>query len=425
MQVEDISYLRLRTQNISSPLTGGPKDLVSRMGAMQAQDFSMAKWAVGLRTKGATEVSVEEALNGGEILRTHLMRPTWHFVSSDDIYWLLALTAPRLKASLASRQKRLEITPETIRKSNDLITSTISRNGHSTREELAMALKGQGFSVADNRGSHLLIVAELDGLICSGQVRKNKPTYALLEERVPRKKILSRDEALATLAGKYFSSHGPAKIADFAWWSGLTMKEATRGLDMVKADMERMNAGEREFWMLHSEDPRPERDSVYFLPAYDEFIISYRDRSMIIADKEHLKITSANGMFWPLIVVDGKIVGLWKRKVNGDSVSIEIRYFDSIPESRKHRINKEPPHMPLLSVKNRRSADPKCRLNRTEFRLQPKIFLNLFSKPGHLTSLLPWIPLSAPLDPNSPGMLTKRSANPVNDSLRRTFIFMV
>ena len=339
MQVEDISYLRLRTQNISCPLPGGPKDLVSRMGAMQAQDYPMAKWAVGLRTRGATESSVEEAINRGEILRTHLMRPTWHFVSSDDIYWLLALTAPRVKTSLASRQKQLEITPETIRKSNDLITSTISRNGHSTREELVMALKWQGFSLADNRASHLLIIAELDGLICSGEIQKNKPTYALLEERVPRKQLMSRDEALAALAGRYFRSHGPAMIRDFAWWSGLTLKEATRGLDMVKADLERMNAGEQEFWMFPSEDPRPERNSVYFLPAYDEFIISYRDRSMIISDKELLKITSANGMFWPLIVVDGKVVGLWKRKVNGDSVSVEIRYFDSIPETRKHRIN--------------------------------------------------------------------------------------
>ena len=202
MNVSDIARIRVRNQQIEDSGYTGVKDLVQWMGAMQAQDFIMCKWALGIRLPGSTDALVEEAVNRGEILRTHLMRPTWHLVSSDDIRWLLDLTAPHIKRSLSTRHRDLEITDKILKKSNALLLKALSGNNHLTREEIIALYIKEGISVSDNRASHLLLYAELEGLICSGIIKKKNPTYALLSERVPATKVISREEALGRLAAK-------------------------------------------------------------------------------------------------------------------------------------------------------------------------------------------------------------------------------
>ncbi len=193
------------------------------MGAMQAQDYAMAKWAIGARLAGTTDRKVESSINNGEILRIHVLRPTWHFVAADDIHWMLQLSAPKIKSSLATRHKQLELSESVITKTNSIIEKTLSKEIYLTRDELADEFHKAGIRTDDNRLSHILFRSEMDGIVCSGPIKENKLTYALLHERVPHKKEFSRDESLAELAKRYFNSRCPATLEDFIWWSNLTV----------------------------------------------------------------------------------------------------------------------------------------------------------------------------------------------------------
>ncbi len=341
MTSADIANIRLVSQQISASEHRSPKELVAWMGAIQAQDYGMAKWAVGLRLPGTTEQLIEAALNDGDIIRTHLMRPTWHMVSSDDIYWLLELTGPRIKASMRSRQVQLELDNRVIRKSNDIIVKTIAVNGFSTREQIVESFIRAGFSLADNRAAHLLMNAEIDGLICSGRIVRNKPTYALLSERVPVKNTLAREEALARLTKRYFYSHGPATLQDFVWWSGLTVRDASRGLTMIGQELVGIDMDSQKYWMSPVSAVPPVKDTVYLLPAYDEFIISYRDRSAALTPGTQLKAIMNNGMFRPVIVVNGRVVGTWRRTLKKDKIIFEPDYFNTLSEAIRKKILKK------------------------------------------------------------------------------------
>ena len=195
-----ISKTRLISQKIASPEFKTPSEIVSWMGAMQAQDYLMAKWAIGVRLKDPTDKKVESAIDKGEILRIHILRPTWHFVSADDIYWMLQLSASKIKSSLKSRHSQLELTESVISKCNLIIEKSLSNGSNLTRDELADEFHKTGLRTDENRLSHILFRSEMDGIICSGPIKKNKLTYALLNERVPIKKELSKDESLAELA---------------------------------------------------------------------------------------------------------------------------------------------------------------------------------------------------------------------------------
>ena len=339
MTPRDISRLRLLRQHIGDQRSLAVKNLVSRMGAMQAQDYAMVKWAVGVRIPGITEKTVEDAIDQGEVIRTHLLRPTWHMVSSADIYWILELTAPHIRRSLTSRHKELEITNEILFKSFDLIVEALSDNKHLTREELVNTFEEAGIGTGDNRAAHLLLCAELDGLICSGSSRGKLPTYALLAERVPRQNTCSRDESLARLAGIYFASHGPATLPDFVWWSGLPVAEARRALEMVNHDLHAINLNGETYWLADPLSLPPLKEpEIYLLPAFDEFLIGYRDRSASLARKNHKEAVSSNGIFRPVIVLDGRIVGVWKRILKGDSVILETDYFNRSSKSFNHLV---------------------------------------------------------------------------------------
>ncbi len=235
MTLADIAKYRLVSQQIADTKFKSAKDIVGWMGAIQAQDFAMSKWAVGVRLPNSTEQIVENAIDNAEIIRTHLLRPTWHLVSADDIYWMLELTAPQIKAQLKSRHKELELTDAIISKSNKVIEKTLLKGINATRGEIVAQLEKAGFKNDNNRVSHLLLCAELDGLICSGKTKNHDYTYVLLNQRVPKIKKINGNEVLAKLAQKYFTSHCPATLNDFVWWSGLSVKDAKHALESVKS----------------------------------------------------------------------------------------------------------------------------------------------------------------------------------------------
>jgi len=323
-----ISNVRLINQRIAVSEFKTAKEIVSWMGAMQAQDYPMSKWAIGLRLPEISDEKIVSSINKGDILRLHVLRPTWHFISSDDVYWMLQLSAPKIKASLKSRHKELGLTESLITKTTDIIEKTLSNGKSLTRDELADEFHKAGIRTDANRLSHILFHAEMDGIVCSGPVKNNKLTYAMLSERVPHKKELSRDEALAELAKRYFTSRCPATLEDFIWWSNLPVKDGQKALDLVKSDFSPEKIGGKNYWLSDSFSGEvSEATSLHLLPAYDEFLISYKDRSNSLALIHNKRTVSDNGIFYPTIVIDGQVGGLWKRTTQKTRVIIEISLF--------------------------------------------------------------------------------------------------
>jgi DNA glycosylase AlkZ-like len=241
----DVAQRRLRNERLVGPAFAAPADVVSWLGAVQSQDYGGAKWAVAQRARGCSDADVEEACDRGDIVRTHVMRPTWHFVTSADARWMLELTAPRVHAANAYYYRQLELDERVFTKSHAALAAALRGGRHLTRVELGHALERAGIRAAGTRLAYVLMRAELDAVICSGPRRGKQFTYALFDERVPASKPLARDQALAELVRRYFASHGPATVQDFAWWSGLTVADGTKGIDLAKAS--------------HHAAPRPEK----------------------------------------------------------------------------------------------------------------------------------------------------------------------
>src|SRR6185503_5208433 len=231
----NITGLRLANQKLSTSTFKSPAEVVSWLGAVQAQDYAGAKWAVALRAPGLTDSDIEQAFTDGKILRTHVMRPTWHFVLPEDIRWMLELTAPRVLAAIAYMDRQLGLDKAIIKRSNAILAKALQGGNQLTRAELGSILQRSRVNTDDLRLGHLLSHAEVDGIICSGGRRGKQFTYALIDERAPRARTLKRDEALAELTRRYFVSHGPATVQDFVWWSGLTTADARNGLEMNKS----------------------------------------------------------------------------------------------------------------------------------------------------------------------------------------------
>jgi Winged helix DNA-binding domain len=295
MTNSDLVLTRLHNQKLLSSRFERPVEVVRWFGAVQAQDFNAAKWALALRMRTATDASVEEAFNKGEILRTHVMRPTWHFVAPEDIRWLLQLTAPRVNVKCGPNYRKFGLDAAVFKQSNKIFTKALRDGKHLTRPTLKSLLNADGIDVTDGvRLAHILLRAELDGVICSGPRIGKQFTYALLEERTPPAKTLNRDEALAELTRRYFTSHGPATLQDFVWWSGLTVEDAKRGMAQV-------------------ETPRPartkQRNSAHLLPAFDEYFVAYKDRQITAGP------LSTWDVLGPTFIINGIAAGKWSGKI--------------------------------------------------------------------------------------------------------------
>lgn len=325
----DIVHRRLHNHHLTGTKRETPSAVVQWLGAVQAQDYAGAKWAVAQRMDDVTDAALDQAFADGAILRTHVMRPTWHFVAPADIRWLLALTAPRVNAANAYYCRKAALDDATFARSNAALTKALQGGMQRIRTELASVLRQAGIATDDQRLSHLMMRAELDGVICSGARRGKQFTYALLDERAPHTAPFTHDEALAELTKRYFASHGPATVQDFVWWSGLTMTDAKAGLAMAASELMQEVVDDRTFWCIASptiaRNPSP---TAFLLPNYDEYIVGYTNRSAILEAPPADKLDSrGNVLFNHTIVIDGHVVGTWKRTVTKDAVIIEARPF--------------------------------------------------------------------------------------------------
>ena len=336
MTPDDIARLRLLNQHINGTRFTQPAEVVAWLGAVQSQDYAGAKWALGLRLPGAVDDEIERAFTAGAILRTHVMRPTWHFVAPADIRWMLALTAPRVHAISDYYYRKLELDDALLRHSDETLAEAL-RGGHErTRDELRAALEQSNVILGDPlRLGYLLIHAELEGIICSGARRGKQFTYALLEERVPPASMLERDEALAELTRRYFTSHGPATARDFSWWSGLTVGDAQRGLAILGSDLQRQEIEGQSYWLAPSALPACEAiESAHLLPNYDEYGVSYQDRSAIF-DPANLD----QFIFSHILIVDGKILGSWKRSLTTRAAAVELSAFAPLTDVQRKAVD--------------------------------------------------------------------------------------
>jgi DNA glycosylase AlkZ-like len=336
INTSSISTTRLVNQQLVGSQFTSPRSIVSWMVAMQAQDLPMARWAVGIRLPGMTDEKVMDAFNRGQVLRTHLLRPTWHFVTPEDIYWLLELSAPQIIASQRARDRQLELSPEIYSLSNATIEQALKTHGQLTREELLLMLNTAGIKTDQNRSAHLLMRAELEKIICSGAMVRGKPSYALLGEKVSKPQKLSKEEALAELAMRYFTSRCPATVQDFSWWSGLSALDVRQGVEAVRSSFVQEELGGKTYLMPEDYSyPTSAERTLFLLPTYDEFLISYANRSASIQPhyEYHMKEISDRGIFWPVIVIDGQVEGIWKRKYKKESLIVEILPFSQLDEA--------------------------------------------------------------------------------------------
>ena len=301
------------------------------MLAIQAQDLPGAKWSVGLRSPGSTSVDVDAALASGEIIRSWPMRGTLHLVAGEDIGWMLGLTAARTVQSLATRHRQLGIDDAVVADAAEVATGLLDGNRAATRGELFAAFEKAGIATAEQRGVHLLGRLHQDRLLCLGPMRGNDQEVVLLSEWVPNPRTPERDEALGEFVGRYFTSHGPATIRDFIWWTKLPVRDAKAGLAVAGEHLEELVVDGTSYWMAPGLPDRVSRE-VHLLPGFDEFLLGYQDRTASLAP-EHAPLTvpGNNGMFLPTIVDGGKVVGLWRRKKIKAGLEITPQPFTAMP----------------------------------------------------------------------------------------------
>ena len=323
----DIARLRLHNERLIGSPFEKPEDVVEWLGAVQAQDYAGAKWGIGQRVKNCLDADVDEAYARGKILRTHVMRPTWHFVMPADIRWMLELTAPRVNAAMASYNRKLELDDAIFKRSKAAFVKALEGGKHLTRKELAEVLQEAGIIAAGQRLAHIVMRAELDAVICSGALRGKQHTYMLLEDRALQAKSLTREDALTELTRRYFTSHGPALVRDFAWWSGLTMADAKVGIELAGSGLLREVIGDKTYWFAPSTTPTKVKDpTIHLLPNYDEYLIAYRDHSASLIAPTNMDSAALYDMLARhIVVLNGRVIGGWRGTNKKNEVHIETK----------------------------------------------------------------------------------------------------
>jgi Winged helix DNA-binding domain len=303
---------------------------VASLAAVQAQDYAGALWAIGLRLPDATEADVKQAIADRTIIRTWMMRGTLHFVAAADVRWMRELLAPQLVSSSAHRCEQLELTAKIFGRSEGACLKALEGGRTLTRGEIYKVLERSRISTAGQRGAHILWRLAHDGVICFGAHAGKQQTFVLLDEWTPKAKKVERDHALAELARRYFSSHGPATLQDFGWWSGLKAADARAALEMASAKLARETMDDKVYWMPQDKDKTDAPDAVHLLPGFDEYLIGYKDRSASLDPSYATKIVPGNnGMFLPTVVGSGRVVGTWKRAFKQNAVVITASFFSS------------------------------------------------------------------------------------------------
>jgi hypothetical protein len=326
MNDRDIIRLRLASQQLTRSDFTKAEDLVRWMGCIQAQDYGAAKWAIGNRIKGIADSDIESEFNNGKILRTHILRPTWHFIAPEDIRWILKLTAGKVRSFVQRYYTKMGVDERDLKLSKRIFEKALAGGNHLTRAVLRDLLKRKKLNTDEIRMAFHLMDAELNGILCSGPKQGKQFTYALLEERVPVFKPISNDDAIRELTKRYYQSRGPATQKDFCWWSGLSSQNARHGIEMNAKDLACKKVKGDSYWFYEGDNIKT--NGIHLLPVYDEYAVGYNNRSAII-HTEHIKV-SGSGIFRPVIIHQGKIAGLWKKTESKGKVRIEKKLFTTM-----------------------------------------------------------------------------------------------
>lgn len=338
----DIARQRLTRTFLTTRHWTSSREVVYALGAVQAQDYDGAKWAIAQRTVGLTESSIEQDFTNGEMIRTHVLRPTWHFVDPLDLRWMLALTGPAVMKRMTAYNRQLELDAKVFSRCNTVIERVLRGGKHLTRNELKGELsRAKIGELGGQRLAHIVMNAELEALICSGPRREKQFTYALVDERVPATKPRERDDAILELTRRYFRARSPATASDFNWWSGLSMADVRKGIELASDDLEQVIIGDKTYWSTGERLARP-RASANLLPNYDEFFIGHKDRSALGERLKSTKaITGGNALIAHIIIVDGQLVGGWRRSVGKDAVTLNMNILTQLTPSETKRIRAE------------------------------------------------------------------------------------
>lgn len=332
MTLREIAKLRLTNQQLDKTTIHTAVAMVEYFAAVQGQEYAQTKWGLGLRLPHLKDNDIEAQLAEGKILRTHLLRPTWHFVSAKDIGWMLALTAPRVHAANAFMYRQLELDKKFFSKCNKIIIKTLEGSKQLTRNEINEALKKHKIKAENLRLVYIMMNAELEGIICSGARRGNQFTYALLDEVVQQKNTFNKEEALAELTKRYFKSRGPATVKDFSTWSGLTIADCKKGIANVQHLLNKELTEGNEYYFYDAVSPLNQQlKKLYLLPIYDEFIMGYKDRNAIMQIKNG--ITGSAFHYTNMIVYDGQVIGTWSRTIQKNCIEARYEFFNSINKS--------------------------------------------------------------------------------------------
>ena len=360
--VDDILAVRLRRQLLDgqSAAAGRPASVVRHFCALQAQDYPGALWSVGMRCGGVTTAAdVERAIATRLIVRTWPLRGTLHLIAPEDVRWILGLLGPQVVARAATRHAQLGLTEPDIARARSVVAEALRGGRILTRAELMAALESASISTGGQRGYHIAWTLALEGILCCGPMAGKKQTFVLLDDWIPHndQPPLARPVALGRLAARYFEAHGPATLADFAWWSGLTRTDARRGISEAAGSLERLATGGVEYWVtkgtLESKDEVlgfaessaqcPGGPIVNLLPAYDEYMLGYTDRSLQLG--EHAgrpgKAVPANGRLSPLLAIEGRVSGTWKRTVKRDQVQVQVAPFATLTKAERTALEEE------------------------------------------------------------------------------------
>ncbi len=339
MTLTDVPNLRLENQKISQTSFTKPEEVVSWMGAMQAQDYLGSLWAIGLRTKNYTEKDVEKAIVERKIVRTWPMRRTLHWVAAQDVHWMVRLSSERVIKTYAAHMPMLGLSEEIISKARKIVTKALSGGKCMTRDSIYRLFTEAKIPADQSRGIHILWRLGQEAIVCFGPRQGKQQTFTLLDEWVPQKRKISREEAIGEVTLRYFTSHGPATIQDLAWWSGLTVADVKAGVASVKSKLEEEIIDGKQYFMARSQSKITQSQATLLLPAFDEYFISYKDRSAVI-NPEHISEVNhgLNGMFAPIIVINGRIVGTWKRDIGKKGITVMPQPFNKFTNADRQQI---------------------------------------------------------------------------------------
>lgn len=319
--------IRLLNQQLISRQFTEPAEVVSHLGAMQAQDYRMMRWAVAMRTRKPSEETFKAAYDSGKIVRMHLLRCTWQLIAAQDYRWMLDLCAHKSIATMKGWMKsnNISIAEDEYVSVRKIIRQTLADKTSATKEDFANSLLQKNILMDDHRLSYHIRMAELTGFLVSGNLHPSKATYSLTSQKIKPSAPIKKDEALALLTTKYFQSHSPATLEDFAWWSGLNTSDCKKGIQILGNKLYVESWKGRQFYLLDGCRTRGFRKgSTLFLPPFDEYLIGYKSRDVVLAYEHRHRAHSDNGIFYPIIAHDGVICGNWSPYSN----TLQTKFFD-------------------------------------------------------------------------------------------------